>query len=327
MTEIVSMETTTPVAPGAPERLGEADLAALRAAITTLEKPSLAARLAGLAGAPLEMIGRVLPEAVTDTVAQAAEGAIRVSLRTALATLPRGGTPADAAVPVPASPSLRARALDLLGRFPPGDRGHKALAALSGALGGAFGLSTLAVELPVSTTLMLRSIAEIAQREGEDLGTPEAALACMQVFALGGRTGDPKAVESGYFAVRAALAHAMADAARYAAGARPCSTRAPRRSPASPRRSPRASASSSRRRRRRRRCRSSGRWAARRSTPRSWTITRASPGPISPCAGWSGVTARRRCAPPTRPSAPRSASRRSPGRRRRSVVGAPGPQP
>ncbi|RVU13755.1 EcsC family protein [Methylobacterium oryzihabitans] len=218
MTEIVSMETATPVAPGAPERLGEADLAALRAAITTLEKPSLAGRLAGLAGAPLEMIGRVLPEAVTDTVAQAAEGAIRVSLRTALATLPRGGTPADAAVPVPASPSLRARALDLLGRYPPGDRGHKALAALSGALGGAFGLSTLAVELPVSTTLMLRSIAEIAQREGEDLGTPEAALACMQVFALGGRAGDSKAVESGYFAVRAALAHAMADAARYAAG-------------------------------------------------------------------------------------------------------------
>ncbi|MEH3148118.1 MAG: EcsC family protein [Methylobacterium frigidaeris] len=219
MTEIVSLDTTTPVAPGAPERLGEADLAALRAAITTLEKPSLAARLAGLAGAPLDMIGRALPEAVTDTVAQAAEGAMRASLRAALATLPRGATPADAAVPVPASPSLRARALDLLGRYPPGDRGHKALAALSGALGGALGISTLAVELPVSTTLMLRSIAEIAQREGEDLSTPEAALACMQVFALSGRSGaESKAVESGYFAVRAALAHAMSDAARYAAG-------------------------------------------------------------------------------------------------------------
>ncbi|WP_163360772.1 EcsC family protein, partial [Klebsiella aerogenes] len=65
--------------------------------------------------------------------------------------------------------------------------GHKAMAAASGAIGGAFGIATLAVELPVSTTLMLRAIAEIAREEGEDIDTPEGALACVQVFALGGR--------------------------------------------------------------------------------------------------------------------------------------------
>ncbi|MFD0935955.1 EcsC family protein, partial [Methylobacterium trifolii] len=93
---------------------------------------------------------------------------------------------------------------------------HTALAALSGAVGGAFGLATLAVELPVSTTLMLRSIAEIAREEGESLETPEGALACVQVFALGGRGSESALTESGYFAVRAALAKTMAEAARYA---------------------------------------------------------------------------------------------------------------
>ncbi|MGM9458182.1 EcsC family protein, partial [Lacticaseibacillus rhamnosus] len=88
------------------------------------------------------------------------------------------------------------------------------LAAVSGALGGAFGLATIAVELPVSTTLMLRSIAEIAREEGEDIETPEGALACIQVFALGGgKLASAEAgatlTESGYFAVRAALAKTM----------------------------------------------------------------------------------------------------------------------
>src|ERR1700746_681884 len=63
---------------------------------------------------------------------------------------------------------------------------HRALATASGAAGGTFGLAALPVELPVSTTIMLRSIADIARSEGEDLSDPEAALACVEVFALGG---------------------------------------------------------------------------------------------------------------------------------------------
>ena len=60
----------------------------------------------------------------------------------------------------------------------------------SGAIGGAFGFAALAVELPISTTILLRSIAEIARAEGEDLSRPEARLACLEVFALGGQKPD-----------------------------------------------------------------------------------------------------------------------------------------
>jgi hypothetical protein len=73
------------------------------------------------------------------------------------------------------------------------------------------------VELPLSTVIMLRSIAEIARGEGEDLSDPEAALACVQVFALGGRPGSADASDSGYFAVRGVLAKSVTQAARFIA--------------------------------------------------------------------------------------------------------------
>jgi hypothetical protein len=91
------------------------------------------------------------------------------------------------------------------------------LATATGAAGGAFGLATLPIELPVSTIVMLRSIAEIARSEGEDLAEPEAALACVQVFALGGRADSDDASESGYFAVRGMLAKSVTQAARFIA--------------------------------------------------------------------------------------------------------------
>src|SRR5258706_10645141 len=94
---------------------------------------------------------------------------------------------------------------------------HRALAMASGAAGGTFGLAALPVELPVSTVIMLRSIADIAQNEGEDLSDPESVLSCVEVFALGGRAGSADASESGYFAVRGMLAKTVTEAARFVA--------------------------------------------------------------------------------------------------------------
>ena len=206
-------ETLPAVAPEA--TLSDADLAALRRAVKVLERPSLAARLSAAAGAPLDIIGRSLPAPVTEAVGRSTEAAMRGAMRVALATLPRAELAAGDGLNAAATDNRIAR---LLGS---GEAKHKAMAALSGAVGGAFGIATLAVELPVSTTLMLRSIAEIAREEGEDLETPEGVLACVQVFALGGRAvaateAGSALTESGYFAVRAALAKTLAEAARYA---------------------------------------------------------------------------------------------------------------
>jgi len=55
--------------------------------------------------------------------------------------------------------------------------------AVTGAVGGFFwACPVLLVELPITTTLMLHSIVEIARSHGEDFLNPESSLACLEVF-------------------------------------------------------------------------------------------------------------------------------------------------
>jgi EcsC protein family len=121
----------------------EEDLKALRAAAATLEHPGLAARLGNIAGKPIELVGRALPEAASEAVAAATTKALHAALAVALRTMEK-------------EPKAASRLL------------HKALAAASGAVGGGFGLAALPVELPISTIIMLRSIGDIARSEGEE---------------------------------------------------------------------------------------------------------------------------------------------------------------
>jgi len=168
------------------------DLADLRFARTLLDNVSLAARIANTVGTPLEALFRALPQGAADAIGAATNKALHTGLRFAVSTL--GSRNRSAA-----------------------EWMHRSMVVVSGAAGGAFGLPALAVELPISTVVMLRSIADIARSEGALVRTPEAQLECLEVFALGGRARGDDAVESGYFAVRAALAKALAEAAEYIA--------------------------------------------------------------------------------------------------------------
>jgi hypothetical protein len=90
---------------------------------------------------------------------------------------------------------------------------HKIGVAASGAIGGAFGLPALAVELPISTTIMLRSILDIARSEGESVSAEDTKVACLQVFALGNtQSNEDDDSENGYYATRAVLAMAVTEA-------------------------------------------------------------------------------------------------------------------
>jgi hypothetical protein len=96
-----------------------------------------------------------------------------------------------------------------------GERVAHKLAVTTRRAGGAFGVSALALELPFSTTVMPRSIADIARAEGEDLRTPDAKVACLAVFALGGRAASDDASESAYYIARVSLANAVSEAAHH----------------------------------------------------------------------------------------------------------------
>ena len=176
-----------------PARLTAEETADLRRAVDCLERTSFAHRLTEAVGRPAGMLGRAMPPLARRVIAQASEAALRGAFKLAL------------------------RTLDLNAPKKSANRVHKFAAAASGAVGGALGLAALPVELPISTTIILRSIAAIAREEGEDLSAPGAALACVEVFALGGQADGEAAFESGYFAVRAALGKAVSDSARFVA--------------------------------------------------------------------------------------------------------------
>ena len=170
--------------------LGDDDRDALARAVKSLEHTNLATRLATMVGKQLGTLGRFLPPGVSGLANRAAEKAIQTAFSVALGTL-RNRPPRDSRL------------------F------HKAAAAASGAAGGLFGLASLPVELPLSTVIILRSIADIARHEGEDLADPEVALACLQVFALGAHEKGDDFTESGYFATRGLLAKTVSEASRY----------------------------------------------------------------------------------------------------------------
>ena len=71
--------------------------------------------------------------------------------------------------------------------------------------------------MPISTVIIFRSIASIAGSEGADLESIDTRLDCLEVFALGGRSRSDDSTETGYFAIRSALAKSVSDAARYLA--------------------------------------------------------------------------------------------------------------
>src|SRR5262245_48242835 len=129
-----------------------------------LENPGFTARLANVLGMPIEKGFKLLPKNWSDVVSKASKGALTKALQVAVATL--GSRK----------------------KLKSSERFHKILVGASGGIGGAFGLAALPLELPVSTTIMLRSIADIARSEGHSLSAVATRLNCLEVFALGGRS-------------------------------------------------------------------------------------------------------------------------------------------
>lgn len=119
-------------------------------------------RVVGFAGGQVEDGLNVLPDAMRKRVVDAAAAALTRSYDAAAAT--RSGWP--------------------IARVE-GDRAHRILAGISGALGGVGGLPTALAELPVATTLIFRSLQSVAESYGEDPTDPAIRAECLRVFGAG----------------------------------------------------------------------------------------------------------------------------------------------
>lgn len=178
--------------------LTKSELATLEEAYKMLENPSWWVQLSSAAGMPVEAVTRQLskraPEAVVNVVSKSTHRAIEFVMQSAVWTM-RGEEQG------PASPRL-----------------HQAAALTTGAVAGFFGLETLIVELPLTTGIMFRSIADIARAEGESPQDPETMMNCMQVFAMGSHLSNKDdAAETSYYGVRVALSKVVTDALQYVA--------------------------------------------------------------------------------------------------------------
>jgi hypothetical protein len=167
------------------------ELSELRGAKELLENPGLAAKLSNYVGTPIEKALKRLPDSMSVTVNDITRKSIEKALDIALLTMDKDVRKASS------------------------NWWHKLAVGTTGATGGLFGLPGLAIELPISTTIMLRSIADIARSEGEDLSCTAARLQCVQVLALGGKSKSDDGTEAGYFAARTALAKSISEAAAH----------------------------------------------------------------------------------------------------------------
>lgn len=172
----------------------------LKRAVALLESPSITARISALIGMPVKALADALPGFATRRINGMVAAALGKSAAVALWSLEN--QPGKQASP----------------------RLNKVYAALSGAAAGAFGFTALALELPVTTTIMMRAVADIARAEGFDLKDFTTRQACLEVFALGGnemtRAASDGVIDIRYYTARGfvtetmqALSKELADAA------------------------------------------------------------------------------------------------------------------
>jgi hypothetical protein len=168
-----------------PASLSPQHLKELARARKLLASTSLAARISDYAGGPVQSALKQVPPSVRKGVDQTIERAILACLKLAI------------------------RSLKDVPQRRPRMRLASTWAGVAGGFAGALGAAALPLELPLTTILMLRSIAEIARHHGEDLSRIEARLACVEVFAHGAE----KRADVGYYATRAMLGRLTSEAA------------------------------------------------------------------------------------------------------------------
>jgi len=131
------------------------------------------------AGRFVQMGMNRLPPEVQRMVAERARDGLELAFRTAILGLEPGQRPERAGA-------------------------YKLGGVLSGAMGGMGGFATTLAELPVTTGLIMRSVADIARGQGLDLQDPAVRAACIEVFAFGGPLEEDDDADIAFWATRLA---------------------------------------------------------------------------------------------------------------------------
>jgi hypothetical protein len=170
-------------------------------AVEHYETQKFMKKLSELLGKPMERGLNALPTQVTHMITESTKTALQKALNAALFTL---------------EPQfLNSRFQTTLTHAPWNRLIHTGMAACTGAASGAFGIAALPLELPLTTLLMLRSIAQTASSYGENLKDPEVQLECLSVLSLGAPTQGTPPSDLSYFSTRLTLARMITQASLF----------------------------------------------------------------------------------------------------------------
>ncbi|OUR95729.1 hypothetical protein A9Q84_14605 [Halobacteriovorax marinus] len=169
-----------------------------------LEEESVLIKISNILGKPLELLHQVLPENletnITKYIHKSLTGALSIAMKTSKED--SSGKTFDEAIKGTSSKRIL----------------HNCLTATTGVLGGFFGEAGLIVELPITTTLIMRNIVEVGSQYEGLRSSPDFSLQCLEVFTLGSsKSSEDDALDSTYYSSRMAMSQVMRDGSQFIA--------------------------------------------------------------------------------------------------------------
>lgn len=153
-------------------------------------------KLVNMAAGKLESGLTALPASAQAQINDVTKLALRTSYEAAAKTIP----------PVGAS-GVIGRTLGKLS----GEVAHKTAAIATGAVGGIGGVGTTMVEIPVTVSLIFRSVQNIAAEYGEDPTSLDVKLECIKVFGNGAISDDADDMDVGFIGAKIGLTGGAAE--------------------------------------------------------------------------------------------------------------------
>lgn len=186
------------------KKLTPEELIFIKEASSFLENESILIKIANVIGKPLELLHQAMPESLeknlNDYIQKSLNGALKIAIKSSTAEVN--------------NPSFK----EMTESTSTKRTINGSLSALSGAVGGFSGEPGLIVELPITTTLIMRNIVDVATQFEGIRDTPEFSLQCLEVFTLGSSksTSDDE-MDSSYYTTRVGLAALMKDGTAFLA--------------------------------------------------------------------------------------------------------------
>ncbi len=162
-----------------------------------LENEALLMSIVNYVGKPLDSALQKLPAGAEAKIAAAVDSALKKSLDIAIKSTP-------SAQHYSWEVSLQKSCMH---RY-----AHTGITTVSGAVGGFFGVVGAVVELPISTTLIMRNIVAIAKDFNFNPSDPDVALECLYVLTLGSKKQSDDEMDSAYYTARLGFLMAMNNA-------------------------------------------------------------------------------------------------------------------